>query len=72
VFIPVFGILANLCCMLFYLVGPFMVAGMSPKEPFVALGIVILWGIYGLIYFTRSSAKKGMPVFVTEPPKVKA
>ena len=72
VFIPVFGILANLCCMLFYLVGPFMVAGMSPKEPFVALGIVILWGIYGLIYFTRSSAKKGRPVFVTEPPKVKA
>jgi amino acid transporter len=71
-FIPVFGILANLCCMLFYLVGPFMVAGMSPKEPYVALGIVILWGVYGLIYFTRSSAKKGRPIFVTEAPKVKA
>jgi amino acid transporter len=71
VFIPVFGILANLCCMLFYLVGPFTVAGMSPKEPFVALGIVVLWGIYGLIYFTRSSARKGRPVFITEAPKVK-
>ena len=72
VFIPVFGILANFCCMLFYLVGPFMVAGMSPKEPFVALGIVILWGVYGLIYFKRSSARKGRPIFVPEPPKVKA
>jgi APA family basic amino acid/polyamine antiporter len=71
VFIPVFGVLANLCCMLFYLVGPFMVAGMSPKEPYVALGIVMLWGIYGLIYFTRSSARKGRPVFVAEAPKVK-
>jgi len=71
VFIPVFGILANLCCMLFYLVGPFTVAGMSPKEPFVALGIVVLWGIYGLIYFTRSSARKGRPVLITEAPKVK-
>src|SRR5215813_7582291 len=72
VFIPVFGILANLCCMLFYLVGPFLVAGMSPKEPYFALGICALWGIYGWIYFKRSSAKKGRPVFVAEAPKVKA
>ena len=36
--IPVFGLLANLACMLFYIVGPFVVAGMSWKEPFVALG----------------------------------
>ena len=36
--IPVFGLLANLACMLFYLVGPFVVAGMSWQEPFVALG----------------------------------
>jgi basic amino acid/polyamine antiporter, APA family len=72
VFIPVFGILANFLCMLFYLVGPFFVAGMSPKEPYVALGIVVLWGIYGAIYFTRSSAKKGRPVLITEAPKVKA
>src|SRR5205814_2063549 len=57
VFIPVFGILANFCCMLFYLVGPFMVAGMSPKEPFVALGIVIDWGVYGLIYLKRSMSQ---------------
>jgi amino acid transporter len=31
VFIPVFGLLANLSCMLFYVVGPKFVAGMSPK-----------------------------------------
>ncbi|MGE5751114.1 MAG: APC family permease, partial [Nitrospirota bacterium] len=37
--IPVFGLLANLACMLFYLVGPFMVSGMSWKEPYIALGV---------------------------------
>src|SRR2546430_13566839 len=71
-FVPVFGILANFLCMLFYLVGPFFVAGMSPKEPYVALGIVLLWGIYGFIYFKRSSAKRGRPIFVAQAPKVKA
>jgi amino acid transporter len=71
-FIPIFGILANLCCMLFYLIGPFMVAGMSPKEPYVALGICAVWGIYGLIYFKRSSAQKGRSILVTAAPKVKA
>ena len=39
VVVPVFGLLANLLCMLFYLVGPFSVAGMSCKEPYIALGI---------------------------------
>ena len=72
VFIPVFGVLANLVCMLFYLVGPFTVAGMSPREPFIALGICALWGIYGWIYFTGSSAKKGRPIYVRAVPKVKA
>ena len=71
VFIPVFGVLANLICMLFYLIGPFTVAGMSPREPFIALGICALWGIYGWIYFTRSSARKGREIYVTEAPKVK-
>ena len=51
VVVPVFGLLANLLCMLFYLVGPFSVAGMSWKEPYVALGIAAVWGIYGFIYF---------------------
>jgi len=62
--IPVFGLLANLLCMLFYLVGPFFVAGMSWKEPYVALAIAAAWGTYGLIYFATASKKKGVPIFV--------
>ena len=45
--IPVFGVAANLVCMLFYLVGPFMVTGMSKLEPYIALGVAAVWGIYG-------------------------
>ena len=71
-FIPLFGIAANLMCMLFYLIGPFMVSGMSWHEPYVALAVVAIWGIYGLIYFKSSSAKSGKPIYVTAPPKVKA
>jgi amino acid transporter len=59
VFIPIFGVLANLLCMSFYIIGPFMVAGMSPKEPFIALGICALWGLYGWIHFYRRSDKPG-------------
>ncbi|HEY3321187.1 MAG TPA: APC family permease [Planctomycetota bacterium] len=57
-FIPIFGLVANLLCMLFYIVGPFFVAGMSWKEPFVALGISAIWGAYGLYYFVTSSKAK--------------
>ncbi len=65
--IPVFGLLANLGCMLFYLVGPFSVAGMSKMEPFVALGIAAVWGLYGAYYFARASKKKGKPIMVAKP-----
>ena len=65
--IPVFGLVANLLCMLFYLVGPFLVAGMSWKEPYVALGVAAVWGIYGFIYFTTSSKKKSKSVLVEVP-----
>ena len=65
VVVPVFGLLANLVCMLFYLVGPFFVPGMSSKEPYVALGAVALWGIYGFVYFLRTSKAKGVPAFAT-------
>src|SRR6266436_5573969 len=64
VVIPVFGLLANLLCMLFYLVGPFSVAGMSFKEPYIALGVAALWGIYGGIYFLGASKKKAKPVLI--------
>jgi hypothetical protein len=52
--------------MLFYLIGPFTVAGMSAKEPYVALGFVALWGIYGLVYFLRTSKARGLSTFATE------
>jgi basic amino acid/polyamine antiporter, APA family len=64
--IPLFGLVANLGCMLFYLIGPFTVAGMSWKEPFIALGFAGIWGIYGMIYFKSKSAKSGKAVFLQE------
>src|SRR5262245_21227093 len=65
VVVPIFGVLANLACMLFYIIGPFMVPGMSAKEPFFALGAVALWGVYGLIYFTSTSKSKGKAILST-------
>jgi len=67
VVIPVFGLLANLLCMSFYLVGPFFVNGMSKKEPFIALGVAAVWGLYGLVYFMMRSKKTGKTILVTEP-----
>ena len=62
--IPVFGLLANLVCMAFYLVGPFAVSGMSKLEPFIALGVAGLWGAYGWWYFAKASKKKGKGILV--------
>src|ERR1700735_4034631 len=61
--VPVFGVVANLVCMAFYLVGPFMGYG-TKMEPFLALGIAALWAIYGGIYFTMSSKKTGRTTLV--------
>jgi amino acid transporter len=66
--VPVFGLLANLACMLFYLIGPFTVSGMSWKEPYIALGVAAIWGVYGLVYFKRSSKAKGKEIYVSERP----
>lgn len=68
VVIPILGLLANLAIMLFYLIGPFTVAGMSWKEPYIALGVVALWGIYGAIYFLKSSKAKGKDVLLSGKP----
>jgi amino acid transporter len=68
VVIPVFGLVANLACMLFYLIGPFSVSGMSWHEPYIALGVVALWGIYGLFYFVTGSKKKGKEIMLTAKP----
>jgi len=61
--IPIFGLLANLACMIFYLVGPFMGYG-TKMEPLIALGIALVWGIYGGIYFVRASKGSGRTTLV--------
>jgi amino acid transporter len=66
--VPIFGLLANLACMLFYLVGPWSVPGMSVKEPYIALGVAALWGIYGGIYFIRGSKARGKEVLLSTRP----
>jgi len=53
--------------MLFYLIGPFSVPGMSAKEPFIALGFCAAWGIVGAIYFIMKSKKTGKTMMVTTP-----
>ena len=68
--VPLFGLVANLACMLFYLVGPFAVSGMSVKEPYIALGICAMWGIYGGIFFLRSSKKSSKQILLTEKPVI--
>ena len=62
--IPVFGVLANLACMVAYLVGPFLGIG-TKMEPLVALGIAAVWAIYGGIYFVISSKSTGRTTLVT-------
>jgi APA family basic amino acid/polyamine antiporter len=66
--IPAFGLVANLACMLFYLIGPWFVSGMSVKEPYIALGAAFVWGLYGAVYFLRSSKAQGKEVILTERP----
>ena len=63
VLIPVFGLLANLGCMAFYLVGPFMGFG-TKMEPLLALGIALVWAVYGGIYFVRTSKATGRTTLV--------
>jgi APA family basic amino acid/polyamine antiporter len=62
--IPVFGVVANLVCMSFYLIGPFMGYG-TKMEPYLALGIAAVWAIYGGIYFTLNSKRQGKTTLVT-------
>ena len=62
--VPIFGVVANVVCMSFYLIGPFMGYG-TKMEPFLALGIAAVWAIYGGIYFTISSKKTGRTTLVT-------
>jgi amino acid transporter len=61
--IPGFGLLANLVCMGFYLAGPVFGLG-TFKEPLLALVISGVWGLYGAIYFLRSSKAKGKSILL--------
>jgi amino acid transporter len=62
--IPGFGLLANLVLMAFYIISPVFGLG-TFKEPLLALGISAVWGIYGAIYFIRTSKQKGKAVLLT-------
>ena len=62
--IPGFGLIANLTCMGFYLAGPFFNLG-TKMEPLSALGISAIWGLYGAVYFMRSSKAKGKGALLT-------
>jgi APA family basic amino acid/polyamine antiporter len=61
--IPGFGLLANVVCMGFYVAGPFFNLG-TKMEPLGALAISGVWGLYGAIYFLRSSKSKGKAVLL--------
>ena len=63
--IPGFGLIANLICMAFYLIGPFFNLG-TKMEPLAALGISAVWGLYGAVYFLRTSKSKGKAVLLAE------
>jgi basic amino acid/polyamine antiporter, APA family len=67
-FIPIFGLVANVVCMAFYLIGPFMGYG-TKMEPLLALGIAIVWALYGGIYFVRSSKASGRTTLVEARPR---
>ena len=70
-FVPVFGLLANLGCMLFYLLGPIPaigVAGMSWHEPYIALGCSLFWIIVGAFYLVTTSKKMGKEIILTKQP----
>jgi APA family basic amino acid/polyamine antiporter len=65
--VPVFGALANFACLAFYVIGPIEGLG-SAKEPLLALGLSVVWGVYGAIYFTRNSKKRGKDTVLVAKP----
>ena len=61
--IPVFGLLANLGCMAFYVVGPIGGFG-TPHEPLLALGIAVIWALYGGFHFLQVGKAMGKPTLI--------
>ncbi len=66
--VPVFGLLANFGCMLFYLVGPFFVSGMSWHEPYFALVFSALWIVLGGVYLAMNSKSRGKEIMLSAKP----
>ena len=65
--IPLFGLCANLACMGFYLVGPFMGYG-TKMEPLLALAIAAVWGIYGSLHFLKTGKAAGKSALIESRP----
>jgi hypothetical protein len=65
--VPLFGLCANLACMGFYLVGPFMGYG-TKMEPLLALGIAAVWGIYGSFHFLKTGKAAGKSALIESRP----
>ena len=61
--IPGFGLAANIVCMAFYVIAPLFGLG-TTKEPLLALAISAIWGVYGALYFLRSSRVKGKAILL--------
>jgi hypothetical protein len=66
--IPGFGLIANFGCMAFYLLAPLLGFG-TAREPLVALAIAATWGLYGAVYFLRSSKSKGKSMLLESKAK---
>jgi hypothetical protein len=49
--------------MIAYLVGPFLGIG-TKSEPLLALGLALVWAIYGAVYFVISSKATGRTTLV--------
>jgi len=65
--VPVFGAVANFACMAFYIIGPLEGLG-SAKEPLIAVAIAAIWGVYGAIYFSRNSRRRGKETVLVAKP----
>jgi amino acid transporter len=65
--IPLFGLVANLACMGFYLVGPFMGYG-TKMEPLLALGIAGVWAVFGALHFVTSGKAAGKSALIESRP----
>jgi APA family basic amino acid/polyamine antiporter len=65
--IPLFGAVANLACMAFYIIGPIEGLG-SVKEPLMAVGLAVVWGLYGAFYFARNSKNRGRDTLSVKTP----